>query len=282
MFALIGGEGLMKTSVALFAIAVLFLVVPSASADDIACVAPTADLDPAHRAKVQADMAAYRQCLAETKAEESQRAADFQRLGYSCDDISALQQTGATMKHVGSTYLAEAERRKKKQLHDLGVGMARFQSEMSTWTPDFFTQSDTGDGGGYPNRIIQGAKDSLAQSRCYLADRADKLATLDQLLPLLDQEAAKVAKMIADEQACRATPTCMAARVAKEICNDIATLKDVKRQIADEKANPGGVVDLELLHGLGERQQANEAAIRDEKAQYLKLAKKPFSEALCH
>jgi hypothetical protein len=228
---------------------------------------------------------AYNQCNKEQHAEEVQRAIDFQRLGSSCDDLAELERIGATLKHVGSTYIAEAKRRRQETWRQLMRPFAELGSAMGEWTPDFFAKSTNGDGDApeirgrqSPMQMIQAAKTGLTQAQCYTS----KQEAIAQSLAVVDQESAQVTKLIADEKSCRITPACIGARIAAEICADLKDRREVQKQINEEKANPGGVVDLELLHSLGERAQADDAAITSEKAQYAKTTHKPFTEALCH
>jgi hypothetical protein len=55
--------------------------------------------------------------------------------------------------------------------------------------------------------------------------------------------------------------------------------QEAKRQIAHEKSNPGGVVDLVMLHDLGERMQMDDNNIANLKSQYLATAHRPFNGA---
>lgn len=57
--------------------------------------------------------------------------------------------------------------------------------------------------------------------------------------------------------------------------------RDVQKRINEERANPGGGVDLALLHDLGQRMQADDAAIAQEKVEYARLTKKAFAESSC-
>jgi hypothetical protein len=65
------------------------------------------------------------------------------------------------------------------------------------------------------------------------------------------------------------------------LCASSAERVDLRAQIATEKANPSGVVDLARLHALGERLQAAEAALREFGATYLKGTGKAFSASMC-
>jgi hypothetical protein len=101
--------------------------------------------------------------------------------------------------------------------------------------------------------------------------------------------AARLDAEIDRTQTCVMTPGCMAARKAadvKEVLDPVCQLiaqraKDV-RDIARERANPSGVVDLHLLHQIGEEiQWIDNEEMPARKARYTAEAHKPFSAALC-
>jgi hypothetical protein len=255
------------------ALLLLLLVAVDASGDD----APAC-------ATVRANPDAYTQCGREQRAEEAQRGADFQRLGSSCDDLAELERIGATLKHIGSTYIAEAKRRRQETWRQLMRPFADLSSAMGEWTADLFAKSTNGDGATpeiagsqSPMQMIQAAKDGLTQAQCYTSKRE----VLTQSLAVVDEISTKTTKLIADEKSCRVTPACIGPRIAAEICAGIQDRRNVQKQINDEKANPGGVVDLVLLHTLGERAQSDDAVIASDKVQYAKVVHKPFGEALC-
>lgn len=106
-------------------------------------------------------------------------------------------------------------------------------------------------------------------------DVVDKIAAQVDGLEKDAQEA------LAKESKCRSTPACLGPRIAVNFCRDTRERAETVRAIATERANPGGVVDLVRLHTLGEKVQAYDAAIADEKAAYLKNVKRPLTEASC-
>ena len=101
--------------------------------------------------------------------------------------------------------------------------------------------------------------------------------------------AARLDAEIDRTQTCVLTPGCMAARAAadvKEVLEPVCALiaqraKDV-RDLAREKANPSGVVDLKLLHTIGEEiQWIDNEEMPARKARYTAEAHKPFNASLC-
>jgi hypothetical protein len=73
----------------------------------------------------------------------------------------------------------------------------------------------------------------------------------------------------------------MANRLTPQLCEAIRDRKSAVDGMATEKRNPSGYVDVRLLHDLGQRVQDDDATIAELKADYAKLAHKPFSEASC-
>jgi hypothetical protein len=65
----------------------------------------------------------------------------------------------------------------------------------------------------------------------------------------------------------------------ENLCQATLSRVDLKAQIAREKANPSGVVDLKRLHDLGEALQSAEDTLRGYGASYAKGMGKPFSAA---
>lgn len=88
-----------------------------------------------------------------------------------------------------------------------------------------------------------------------------------QLTPKqLDAACAKEAARIAKEKACRASKPCMAerdfdARELPAMCAADQQLGEDRAGMAREKANPSGVVDLELLHRYGVAIQTDQAIL---------------------
>ena len=89
------------------------------------------------------------------------------------------------------------------------------------------------------------------------------------------------ARMVEEKQAadaaCQVTPSCL----ADNICEYQAARAKAQRDIAVERANPGGVVDLATLHDLGQDIQTDSAAIASLKPQYAAYAHAQFNEATC-
>ncbi|NOU27134.1 MAG: hypothetical protein HOO96_04425 [Polyangiaceae bacterium] len=124
-------------------------------------------------------------------------------------------------------------------------------------------------------RTISHAKAQAALYRCYDPERGGEL---DERV---HEWAQRTEDAIAEELKCRASDVCQAQRIADAACAALADRRDAQQQIALERRSPGGVVNLQLLHDLGERVQADDATITTSKADYATLAKKPFTSALC-
>jgi len=96
--------------------------------------------------------------------------------------------------------------------------------------------------------------------------------------------ASAIERDLDEELQCRASAQCMADRaraiadqIACDICAAIEDRDDARRQMATERANPSGVVDLVALHDLGERIQFATNNIANLKSQYLATVHRAFS-----
>ena len=152
---------------------------------------------------------------------------------------------------------------------------------------------------GILQRQLQEAKDPgflLRLSDADLAAYPAKIRTeearvaeiaADLGIPAQDWRAsdAKTADEVTREQTCRATPQCMADRQAKilraTMCADLAEIREMQERIKIERANPSGVVDLRELHDDGDIIQRDQARVAAKKAEYVKIARKPFAASMC-
>jgi hypothetical protein len=82
---------------------------------------------------------------------------------------------------------------------------------------------------------------------------------------------------IPKERARRATDKTEAAG----ICEATSNLKEVTARLAYEKANPSGVVDLEVLHTDGQMIQALTQIVATRKKLFVRDRKKSFLPAMC-
>jgi hypothetical protein len=217
------------------------------------------------------------------RKENSQFTDDIIRLKYSCADLAELERIAAT---VGPTtaqmYLDKVKHRRAEKLAPVKAEMQRVsRDEISKWNTTFFADADRPDGTRddvaelSPAQVFLALRAELDAARCYDADFVTKaLAALDDLKVSVD-------KMIAAESACRSAPACISKRLVTTTCAWIAARKSDLAMIAEEKKNPGGVVDLAKLHGLGQEVQTIDGQIAQSKKAYVAAAKKPFSEALC-
>ena len=91
------------------------------------------------------------------------------------------------------------------------------------------------------------------------------------------------------EKACRVDKKCMAKRAAEEaeakfltdvvnpLCAADSSREEARAAIAREKANPGGVVDVTLLHDLGITIQNAEDEMKPLRPRYLAVRHHPFT-----
>jgi hypothetical protein len=125
---------------------------------------------------------------------------------------------------------------------------------------------------------IQRGRDALAAWRCdEPAMGSAQVKATEMMIPFYAAPLDQLEKATVEEAACRTTDACMAGRV----CAYIADRAEALAVIAREKANPGGAVDLRLLHDQGRRVQDDEAAIARLKPQYRRARGKDFTEKQC-
>ncbi len=131
---------------------------------------------------------------------------------------------------------------------------------------------------------------SLASSKSELEGVVSKLREVDstaadQAQADIDAWVAKREKPITEEETCRATPKCIAdrseRRIALDICRNIDVRKGAYADIAQERSNPSGVVDLNRLHGLGETIQEADSKLATLRKDYARVIHKSFNEAIC-
>jgi hypothetical protein len=133
---------------------------------------------------------------------------------------------------------------------------------------------------GRPVSECKSAWDAQQSCRTKVA-AGDPRVRADQLAVKAKNEAARIESAIATELACRASASCMDHRLADPICMQLQRRRELLASIAQEKANPSGVVDLVRLHDLGEGVQDADAEIKAGKASYLATRHKAFVETFC-
>ena len=125
-------------------------------------------------------------------------------------------------------------------------------------------------------KAIAATRSQMNLYKCYDPEGAPALEAQ------VDKWAEATEAAIVEEINCRASDACMARRIALNICATIADKREAAQMIAAERRNPGGVVDLHRLHGLGERIQVDDATIARLKTEYAgRSGGKAFGEALC-
>jgi hypothetical protein len=130
--------------------------------------------------------------------------------------------------------------------------------------------------------VAQCRKDGEARSDCFQRVRdGDPRIAADRLAAKAREQADKLYKLVQAETACRASDKCLDHRAAAATCALVENRANLVRSIAEEKANPSGVVDLARLHELGEGVQYSDAKIQEAKTYFQALRKKPWREALC-
>ena len=137
--------------------------------------------------------------------------------------------------------------------------------------------------------VTVGAAQALAQCERFHQECVDRNSA-----PLTQASAAITARNAAidAELQCRASAQCMAARAKahemkaiadalESVCFAVQQRAQTVAAIAAERANPTGVVDLATLHSLGQTLQGIDAALPGLKAEYTRVAHKPFAASAC-
>jgi hypothetical protein len=125
-------------------------------------------------------------------------------------------------------------------------------------------------------------KDADDRSACLAkATAEDPRVTADHLIAVARAEADRLEPLIAAEVGCRASPKCMDRRAIAVVCAWVARRQGFVQDIADERANPSGVVDLARLHSLGEDLESARADLKTAVKAYETAQKKPFRESMC-
>jgi hypothetical protein len=171
--------------------------------------------------------------------------------------------------------------------HNLENGVGKMKDEVRTllaydWEQRLANQDDLS--GVRPS--LERVKEHAVHIRCLQADAANQdgfrlVHGLDVTEERINTWAADVEAKLTTELACRASGECMAKRVGPQICAPLADRREALQQIAAERANPAGVINLATLHDLGERVQIDNGMITRLKAQYVSLVHRPFNEASC-
>ncbi len=125
---------------------------------------------------------------------------------------------------------------------------------------------------------VANVRSMLGDLRCYQPEPKDAST---RLAADVESWAVTVQKSVDDEKRCRATPRCLDERAAAPICQQIEMRRSAVQDIARERSNPGGAVDLHFLHQLGQNIQEADAQLPSLKAEYRAARKKPFADELC-
>jgi hypothetical protein len=193
--------------------------------------------------------------------------------GAACMGLRSQEQI-ACSRAVIQAQIAASQRQQvadKEKAEMLGILQRELREASDT---GFLARLSDADLAGYPAKIR--------------AEEARVTAiSADLGLPTQDWQAsdAKTDDLVTKEKACRAAPQCMADRQAKALrdamCADLAEIRNMQERIRIERANPGGVVDLQELHDDGETIQRDQADLASKKAEHLRLIHKPFTETVC-
>jgi hypothetical protein len=197
------------------------------------------------------------------------------RLGSSCADVAALGKAAVArsrdrVRYSGPTaaeeYRSLAARRRSERVGSIGPDIRR-QIQLTRPTTEMDPAATRGK--------ISTIKALLEDLRCYDESAAAKIQAD------VDSWAAALEQAVSDEESCRTTPRCMAARIAIPLCEAITSRREALQSIATERRNPAGVVDLNTLHDLGQRVQDADATIAQLRTTYTATTRTQFNEASC-
>lgn len=212
---------------------------------------------------------------------------EVSRAGNLCADIAALDQkaTAESSPEAAEIYRKGAADRRTNNVQSAREKIrAAYEAATSSLTEDAFAKASQPDGScdgstAYPfadcvtgPNPAQRLADAHAQTealKCYLND--EQIAGVVKLADLLGQ---RLAQLTQKETACRNTPDCLGGRALTVACAWDATSVEIKKGIAKERANPGGVVDLRKLHDWGEQSQNADDQAKTMRAYYKSVTKK--------
>jgi hypothetical protein len=204
-------------------------------------------------------------------------------IGNSCADVATLQGDAAAAKDpaVADRYTKLAAERRADAMQSITSRVRHSLDRHPTVTADasgmiVTRPSLAASADPEAHRTDLSETKTLAESlRCYDADAATKLVAE------VDTWAAEWDAAVSAEEACRASPKCMADRLVAPLCEAIGDKRDALADIVRERQNPAGVINLTTLHDDGENVQDANQRIAELRKQYLALAKRPFNQASC-
>lgn len=120
---------------------------------------------------------------------------------------------------------------------------------------------------------LEASRAQLSSLRC----EGSEYAELPRLQTAIEGSLAGVRT----ERACRASDDCMAKRYAQPLCSALELKRNTAKEMARERANPSGVVNLTALNDLGRQSQDAEESIAEARKEYASKTKKPFDEKMC-
>ncbi len=95
------------------------------------------------------------------------------------------------------------------------------------------------------------------------------------------KDAEEESAVAAEISTCRANPQCTWVRVSVPLCTALKDKRDYQQDMAKEKANPAGVVNLKYLHDLGQQIQLADENIAMFRKDYREQMRRPFNESAC-
>jgi hypothetical protein len=217
------------------------------------------------------------------------------KLGSSCADIEALE--AAAKSQVNKPSLVAEYRTLARSRREARIRSITFEINARFDTKPALSELDDPSAA---RRSIPAAQALLDELRCYDPGAAA------QSQAQFTAWAAALETAVSDEEKCRETPQCLGQRetarvelvaspfeaalceVIRDRHDTLRDQRDAAQDMARERRNPSGVVDMALLHDLGQRIQDDADRVKEDdtkiahlKTKFTSIAHRPFSDATC-
>lgn len=195
-----------------------------------------------------------------------------------CSGFTALQERAQAMvgkckgeratericPYVAGTFTGEVEARRQRATDGPTLEIRRIIGE----NPGMAEADDPDSFRGAITKV----RDLTSGMKCFDPERIAKWE------PELIKWASEREAAIEAEKKCRVAPSCMAERIAPDICRALEAKREAEGELATKRryAAAHGVADLSELHDLSVRIQEADSAVAQHRARYLAAVKRPF------
>jgi hypothetical protein len=241
------------------------------------CMAQADDRNEAERdlnRVIQADVAAKQKQAREDRQNQMQAlntwVVSLHALTDSCDDFKKADEMLAAAPNQGliDTYGKEIAGKKRSAVSMRKMEIDRQMRVASKPLRDLDDLSE-------PKQAIVNVRQLVTDLSCYDAEAAATASTN------VEAWAAKRNNEITAEESCRASTECMDVRAAQAICQTIDDRRQAGKDMAREKQNPSGYVNMTALHDLGSQIQDDDEKLPQMKKEFAASQHHPFNERLC-